>query len=140
MILVGIVVLVSLVPIISTLIVQADDQRACTTDTHPYECIDLDDGQINWCSNETAAGLHCVPPRPIYNATANLCTNASGVHVTNSTQITSCDSTYWAAGIVPYTDSGLNTSETTMLYMVVLFLVLGLVFMVVKETGLLKRK
>lgn len=140
MILVGIVVLVSLVPVISTLIGQADDQRACSSDTHPYECIDLDDGLINWCSNETATGLHCVAPRPIYNVTTQLCTNASGVGVTNSTQITSCDSNYWSAGIVAYDDSGLNAGEVSLLYLVLLFLVLGLVFMVVRETGLLHRK
>ena len=124
--------LVVFVPVIYDFVAIADDQRGCTDEAHPYECIDNDDGLINWCSNESEDVLHCVAPRPIYNVTTALCTNASGVRVTNSTQITSCDSNYWADGIVPYNDIGLSVVEVALMGLIVLFLVLSVVFMALK--------
>ena len=130
-ILIPIIILSSFSGVISNLIVSADDVRTCANPAYPYECLDNDDGLINWCSNETPESLHCVAPRPIYNVTADLCTNASGVSVTNSTRITACDSTYWSAGIVAYDDVGLTPIETILMGLAVLLLIIGILFSVV---------
>ena len=129
--------LVAFVPAITDNIANADDQRACTTAGFEFECLDNDDGMLNWCSNETDGTLHCTNAAlPIFNVSTQLCTNASGVGVVNGTPTSVCDSTGWAAGIVAYEDVGLSPIETTMLGLVILFLVLGGVFGLIKATGL----
>lgn len=138
---IAIIVLISIVPIIATFIKQSDDQRACTDPEHPYECLDLDDGLINWCSNESDGTVHCIDPDlPIYNVTTQLCTNASGVKVINATPTSVCDSFNWADGIVPYEDVGLTTTETTLLDLIILVLVLSVVIGFVIGSGILKKK
>ena len=132
-ILVSVILLAIFAPMISNMISNADDVRVCTTAGFENECLDLDDGLINWCSNETDGTTHCTDPKLlIYNVSTSLCTNASGVRVVNGSATSVCDSIGWEAGIMPYSDAGLNVIETTILRLAVLFLVLGVVFMIGK--------
>lgn len=137
---IGIVVFVVLlavfVPVIVDNIAVANDQRACTNPGFPNECLDLDDGQLNWCSNESDGTTHCILPLNILNVSTGLCTNASGVAAFNTTPTSVCDSTGWAAGIVDYEDVGLSALETTLLGLVILFLVLGVVYFAIAGSGL----
>lgn len=133
-ILVFIALLVVFVPVISEQVAVGDDQRSCTDPLYPNRCLDLDDGHINWCSNET--GIKCYAPTPIYNTSEGLCTNASGVHIVNDTAISTCDSIGWADGIIPYEDVGLNPTEVGLLGLIILFLIIGGVFGLVKQIGL----
>lgn len=64
------------------------------------------------------------PDLPIWNQTFELCTNASGVGVVNESG----------------THVGLGATEEALLLLTILFLVLAFVFVVVKESGLMKKK
>lgn len=139
--LIFVALIATLVPVMTSSIHEATvAQRSCLDDAHPYECLDNDDGLLNWCSNVTSTSLLCLNTSvPILNVSTSLCTNASGVRVINSTPISGCDSTGYAAGIGPYTNTGLSTTEATLLGLTVLFLVLAGVFTIVKSTGLMKQ-
>ena len=130
LILVGIVVLVSLVPVISTLIGQADNQYECNA-PFDIQC------SATRCSNQSYVCNMTIAPLTIFNTSTTLCTNRSGVGIVNETPISGCLVTGYHQVAE---DVGLNAGEVSLLYLVLLFLVLGLVFMVVKETGLLHRK
>ena len=133
---IGVVVLIALImvfaPVISDQIANGDDQRACTTTGFRNPCLDNDDGLINWCSNETDGTTHCVLPLNILNVSTGLCTNSSGVGKFNTTPTSVCNSIGWANGIVPYTDVGLSTTETALLGLTILFIIIGVVFGIVK--------
>lgn len=136
-ILVFIALLVVFAPVIADHIAVADDQRMCTDPVYSNECYDLDDGLLNWCSNETDGTVHCLDADiPVYNVSTGLCTNTSGVHVINGSATSVCDSIGWADGIAAYEDTGLNTTETALLGLIILLLVVGGVFAFVKSTGL----
>lgn len=59
---------------------------------------------------------------PILNTSLSLCTNASGVGVVNATP----------------SESGLTATEETMMGLTVMFFILGLVFIVLNKTGVVK--
>jgi hypothetical protein len=133
--------LVAIAPLIKNNIAASEDVRACSDAAHPYECLDNDDGLINWCSNESDGTVHCMNASlPIYNTTTQLCTNASGVHVVNGSATSVCDSFGWSEGIVAYENKGLSTTEGTLLSMVVLLLICGCVYAVAMKMGLMKAK
>lgn len=134
---IGVVVFIILIaafaPVIYENVAVANDQRACTNEAYPYECLDNDDGLLNWCSNETDGTLRCLNASiPILNVSTSLCTNASGVRVVNASAISVCDSTGWADGIVAYEDVGLTPVETTLLGLVALFIVLSVVIFAIR--------
>lgn len=140
-IIIGIIILIIMVtafaPVISENIASADDQRSCTDPGFPNQCLDNDDGLVNWCSNESDGTTHCIDPDiPIYNTSTQLCTNASGVGVVNGSPTSVCDSIGWADGIIPYEDTGLNPMEVTLMGLIVLFLIIGGVFYFVKKADL----
>jgi hypothetical protein len=133
-------ILVAIVPFVRNNIAASEDVRACSDAAHPYECLDNDDGLINWCSNESDGTVHCLDAAlPIYNVTEELCTNASGVHVVNDTATSVCDSIGWADGIVPYENMGISTTEGTLLGLVVLLLICGCIYAVAMKMGLMKK-
>jgi len=131
-IVVFVILIAAFVPIVVDNIANGDDQRGCTTEGYPNECLDNDDGLVNWCSNETDGTTHCVLPLNILNVSTGLCTNSSGVGKFNTTPTSVCDSIGWANGIVPYADVGLSPVEVTLLGLVALFIVIAGVFTFVR--------
>lgn len=85
------------------------------------------------CTNESDGCYN--PLQPIFNTTYQLCTNASGVGVVNSSRISGFSETNVSA-----TFTGPSAVETGLLGLIVLFLVLAGLYATIEYTGLLRSK
>jgi hypothetical protein len=115
-IIVAIALLSAFAPIVADLIYEADNNYQCQNSA--YQVMSRD--QL-LCTN---ASYVCTTALPVF-VPPNLCTNASGVAIVNATA-TSGFSIYNESS----TDIGISGTESSMMSLIMLFVVLGILFAV----------